>query len=942
MNKKLKKYFLILFPVFGLLIGSDLYSQYYYFGRNKVQYTEFKWQIYKTEHFDIYYYPEMQHLAEIGAKFAEQSYELMEVKFNINVNRRIPLIFYSTHLHFEQTNVTPGFIPEGVGGFFEYMKGRVVIPFSGSVSQFRRVIQHEIVHVFMHTKISRVLKDHRLPFERYPPLWFVEGLAEYWSSEWDDQAEMIIRDAVLQDYIVGLDDIDQISGTFVMYKVGQHILSYIAEKYGEEKILLLMENIWKANYFSDVLKTTIGKNYEEFDEKYIYDLKKKYYPLFTNLDQPSAASQEILGEGFNSKPVFYKHNDTSEVIFTGNHTGYTSIYRKDLSKGKKLKLLLQGEKTDEFESFHMFSSKISINKNGILCFTTKSGETDVLHLYNVEQEEIVRTYKFSGLIMISSPSWAADNERIVLSGVDKGGFNDLYIFNTRDESLKRLTNDIYDDRDPVFSPDGKKIVFSSDRSSYQKYNLFLMDLEKNEISYLTFGNENYFAPVYSQDGSKIFFTTTLDGIQNIWAIDMNQIKDSSLTANFEREIRKITNFTTPATDPAITDDDGMVFIAFEKYRFQVRKIDNISQRYDTAKIRYTMDLREIGQPWTINVPAANDDQNVVPYRESYDLDFAVSQVSTDPVFGSSAGAVVALSDMLGNDQYYFLIYNNAQTKSEILESFNIAISRIALMQRTNYAYGIFHFSGRRYDLMDPDEFYWERVFGGYFAFSYPLSVFRRIEASTQISNSDKDTYFKERKALLLSNSVSFISDNSIWCPTGPIDGNRIFLTLAYTTDIKTQNVNYYTVMADYRNYLRLSQGMAFASRFQVYWNEGKEARRFFMGGSWDLRGYNRWSLRGKKLWLTSQELRFPLINSIGVKFPFGGIGFGAIRGALFFDAGSVWDDKYEETLGSFGLGARLNLFGALALRFDTGYLIENNFKKLSKKLFTQFFFGWDF
>ncbi|MGH2567644.1 MAG: hypothetical protein ACRDGA_04845, partial [Bacteroidota bacterium] len=98
-----------------------------------MQYTDFEWKVLKTEHFDIYYYPEMTELAQRGAYFAEESYKALEQKFNHNVASRIPLIFYSSHLHFQQTNVTPGFIPEGVGGFFEFLKGRVVIPYDGSI-----------------------------------------------------------------------------------------------------------------------------------------------------------------------------------------------------------------------------------------------------------------------------------------------------------------------------------------------------------------------------------------------------------------------------------------------------------------------------------------------------------------------------------------------------------------------------------------------------------------------------------------------------------------------------------------------------------------------------------------------------------------------------------------------------------------------------------------
>ena len=125
----------------------------YHFGRNKIQYSDFDWQVMRTKHFDIYYYPEMTELAEMGAFFAEEAYEELESRFEFSLNHRVPMIFYSSNLHFKQTNVTPGFIPDGVGGFFEFMKGRVVVPANGDIHRFRRVIRHEIVHVFTHSKV---------------------------------------------------------------------------------------------------------------------------------------------------------------------------------------------------------------------------------------------------------------------------------------------------------------------------------------------------------------------------------------------------------------------------------------------------------------------------------------------------------------------------------------------------------------------------------------------------------------------------------------------------------------------------------------------------------------------------------------------------------------------------------------------------------------------
>lgn len=931
-----------------LLIGlwaAGAQAQFFYFGRNKVQYTNFEWHVLKTEHFDIYYYPEMKDLAERGAYFAEESYKILEVKFNHTLNQRVPLIFYSSHLHFQQTNTIGGFIPEGVGGFFEFLKGRVVIPSDGSTSAFKHVIRHELVHVFMHAKISRVMIDHRKPQDRFPPLWFTEGLAEFWSTTWDTQADMVMRDAVLNDIVVGLNDMDRIYGTYLMYKEGQNVLQYIARTYGEEKILLLMENFWKESSFSEVLKITIGKNYKEFDEEWVYALKKQYYPLLARSDLPLVVTKSVAKEGFNSKPVVFEHDTTREVYFIGNRTGYTGIYKKTLDSKDPDEPdinVIRGEQTDEFEAFHPFRSGIDISTDGVLAFVTKSGEHDALHLYDIHSESVVQTFRFNSLVSIGSTSWAPDGVRVAFSAIDMSGNNDLYILNTETQELRKLTNDYYDDRHPAWSPRGDRIAFSSDRTPYGaqgSYNLFLYDLASGTIDYLTYGPENALSPSWSKDGSKLAFTCDADGAQNVWIIDMEKRFGQGL-----RSMTRVTSFTTASFDPTWTQSGDLVFAVFEKFSFQIRMVRNILAVYDTSTTVELIDLFHKEKPWEARSIAGVSEVQSFRYEGDYSLDIAQSAISTDPVFGTAGGAFLALSDLLGNDQYYFLLYNTAQSQDELLSSFNLAISRVSLGQRTSYAYGIYRFSGRRYDLTDRDRYFFERAFGGYFALSYPLTRFQRIETSVSLTNSNKeiDGTIEDRKALLLSNAISFTHDNSLWGPSGPLDGSRFNITLAFTSDIQYSNVNYFSAIFDYRTYLRLSQRSALASRFWIFYNDGKESRRFVMGGSWDLRGFRRWSIRGEKLWLTSHELRFPFIDQFAVRFPFGGISFWSIRGALFVDVGSAWDTKYLETLGSFGGGLRMNLGGVLVLRYDVGKRIEDNFRRIQDGLFHQFFFGWDF
>ncbi|MBE0645862.1 MAG: PD40 domain-containing protein [Bacteroidetes bacterium] len=916
------------------------HAQFLPFGRNKVQYANFDWQILKTEHFDIYYYPEMEELAGKGAHFAEESYGKLERDFNFTVGHRIPLIFYSSPIHFQQTNVTPGFIPDGVGGFFEFIKGRVVIPSSGSMEQFRHVINHELVHVFMHNKLEWTLRNNGQRTDRYLPLWFVEGLAEYYSTEWDAQAEMVLRDAVLSGYFAPLSYIYAISGSFLMYKEGQDALGFIAREYGREKIVQLVDNFWMSEDFQEVMRLTIGVGYEAFDRAWLRDLRRRIYPLVETHDRPSDAATPIVREGFNAKPVYYTRGDSSYVVYIANNTGYSGVYMKSLTGGE-IKLLLEGEKTDRFEAFHLFGSRMSVSRDGMLAFVTKSGESDVLHLYDLDAERLVQTLSFDGLVMIGSPSWNPDGTQIVFSALNEAGEQDLYSVETGTRGLTRLTHDLYDDRDPAWSPEGDRIVFTSDRGpggNHGRQQLYLLDLESGALRYLTQDSSSYASPAWSGDGSSIVCTSDRDGTHNLYVIPLSD------TGTLLPPVRQLSHFTTAAFDPVWTPKGDVIFSAYDGANFQILGLRKIAAKLDSLTAVYEPRSARSVEPWSVPSISGTTVSSRISYEKEYQIDIAQSAISTDPVFGTLGGAVLSMSDVLGDDRYYFLISNSAQTSSELFSSFNIAVSHLSLARKTPYSYGVFHYAGRRYDLLDPDLYFYERAYGGFFAVAYPLSKFRRFEGSFSFSNSDKEalTDVRQRKALLLTNSISYVKDNALYYWTGPIDGNRFNVTLSYTTDLRYSNVNYYSVMFDYRRYFRLGLRSAVATRFEFLYNHGKEARRYFLGGSWDLRGWPRWSIRGTKRWITSYELRFPVLDRVGFDFPFGSITLGVLRGAIFFDAGNSWDNDYSETLGSIGAGLRFSLFGVLVLRYDIGKRIENNFTHLQNDIFTQFFFGWDF
>src|SRR5207245_2003244 len=88
-----------------------------YYGKNKVTYDTFAWRVYKSPHFEVYYYPEFeQHLARV-VSYAESAYQKISSALKHEISSSIPIILYKTHSEFEETNLFAGFVPDGVAAF---------------------------------------------------------------------------------------------------------------------------------------------------------------------------------------------------------------------------------------------------------------------------------------------------------------------------------------------------------------------------------------------------------------------------------------------------------------------------------------------------------------------------------------------------------------------------------------------------------------------------------------------------------------------------------------------------------------------------------------------------------------------------------------------------------------------------------------------------------
>ena len=248
--------------IFAVVLSATGYAQETYFGKNKVRYKDFNWEFIQTRHFDIHFYEDAYPTAKFTATVLESAYVEITEELNYVIQKRVPVFVYNSHNDFQQTNIISSLIPEGVGGFTEAFKNRIVIPFSGSYEEFRHVLHHELTHAIVYDMIYGNMFSSLLSRQRLfnLPLWYAEGFAEYSSRHgWDYFSDMFVRDATINNYLRP----PWMLGGFLAYKQGQAMVKYIAETYGEEQLGKILKKGKVHLTMNRALKESIGKTEEE-------------------------------------------------------------------------------------------------------------------------------------------------------------------------------------------------------------------------------------------------------------------------------------------------------------------------------------------------------------------------------------------------------------------------------------------------------------------------------------------------------------------------------------------------------------------------------------------------------------------------------------------------------------------------------------------------------
>ena len=431
------------------------------FGQNRVQYKEFGWSYYQTEHFMVYFYLGGQDVGKFTILDAEKELTSIENQMEYKLNDPVDILVYNNLSDLKQSNIGYGVELNNTGGTTKIIGNKMFVYFDGNHQNLQKQIREGIASIFLQNmmfggNIQEVVQNAVLL--KLPP-WFKEGLTSYIGQTWSTDLDNRLRDGILSERYKKMNKLTGLDARFA----GHALWHYIAEKYGDATIpnLLYLTRINRSmeSGFSFVL----GKSTKDF--------LAEFYAYYENLYEQESAGKELPKESevirkkerrnfvYNQLHV---SSDASNIAFVRNDLGKYKVCLKDL-KSEKTKTLFKGGFKSISQPIDYTQPVLAFDPTGkkLSLVYEKRGKVGLI-TYDLEEKKKEKRYiaNFQKVLSISY----SDANTLVLSAINRGQ-SDIFTLNIRSSKFEQITNDFYDDLNPRFVklPNRQGIVFSSNR-----------------------------------------------------------------------------------------------------------------------------------------------------------------------------------------------------------------------------------------------------------------------------------------------------------------------------------------------------------------------------------------------------------------------------------------------------------------------------------------------
>ena len=930
--KKIKKLPVVtLFLVLLFATSSFVFPQYYfYYGKNKVIKQTFKWKTLETANFKIYYYTPKASLIKKVAAAAEHSYKTISDYLTIKVKRKTPLVFYSTAIDFELTNII-GYVPSGAVAFADPSTYRVVVQGDASFDQLARTITHELGHIFEYEIMGRKA--------RYisPPLWIMEGFPEFMAGTWGQFYLLTVRDRVLNGRIPLLNksgdlDTPYYNSRTIPYDFGHAIYEFLDEKFGKRGIKKLLYSLRGGFLFRG--KRNILKIFDYTPKIFNYEFGKylrQRFKAFETKENPEDYSY-LIGPDF---PFYFSFShqispsgELLAVLTVNAKRGTLDIVLLSMKDGKVIKTLTPGfnSKYDsinlKFDPTDGTSFAWNKSSNEIAFFARKAWD-NYLVVIDILSGKILKRIKIKGIQDPSSPLFfPGDKDKIYFTGQESTK-SYVYSIDLKTRNVSKHTEGYLFIKAINISQDGKRIVFSAKADRY--YKLYLGTVDKPEMAkQITFGDYNDITPVFSKDRRYIYYTSDELGSYNINAIDLQ-----------EKMLYRYTDVKTgnffPLEIPG--EKDKVVMTSFYKGSFSLYKKD-ISTPLEKRSIEFEdIDKVELAkkEPPEIADIDIKYEGKYKPFKKLYIKSLPPLSISIGTDGGLWGYSYLNLTDTLGDHNFIFLASSFYGYRSYRMAYLNQG--RRLQLYASLFAYKQLYYSNPYdpYGYYSYDSRYYRTLrslYGGEVGFYYPFSRAYRLEATASLYKQQENiddilyqgdlTYGQYFDGMVAPIRFSLVGETTRFANYGPNMGHTFKVSYQKYIKFGSDFLDAYTLEADFRKYFRLDNYTLLALRLSGSKSGGKNALLFWTGGNNTFRAIDFYRLTGQNIFLFNAEFRFPLVHAAAT--PLGIIG--PIRGVFFFDLGGAWYNgekfkmfeegegiRLEDGISSYGFGIQFFLFG---------------------------------
>lgn len=951
----------VAFCLFGLsLLPLPLWAQW------KVPLNPTEWKVVRTERFLIHYQKGSYLTAVEAARIAQSEAPRIESLLRHRLHHRIKIFLYPSDQDFQSNSILPGIPSESTGGFTDFARHRVVLPFNGNYQDLRHVLVHEIVHAYQFD-----IADDTNP--GIFPLWLMEGMCEYFSLGWDAQTDARIRDLMIHGRMPGLWELHTgQANPYMNYKGGQAIMEFIAQRWGPQRIGFFYKELISLRDLELAFESAFGMSAASFDLEWKKYLAQKYAVVLEENKKadPRFSDQTfryVDGLGFQLRPVFspdgkYFAYLSYDGIFPALFLQRVGQPGMDESKRNERMVLLRQLRSSDFEQWYPLTNRISFGPQNTLIVATRSSGKPGIAQVSIKDGDMVRfiplPFDMVHFPVFVPPSDDETEESILFTGVVQG-VSDLYRLDWQSGHLSRLTRDGFYESDPM-DMDGC-VYFVSDApatassapgtyapSAQRNRNLF-RKCGDGAATKITDLQGDVSRPAPGKECS-LYFLSNHEGVRNVYRLPDACRRSRPASA---RDLDRITASSTevlsldsgrqksdsPGTQPI--GDPSLLLSRLEEGALEVRMVEPEDGQLNTERSASVPTF--LPSNYSLDPLLPNGAMSVESYTADYDPLLRLSRPPILFITGASdsegntsvAGAAYfALADDSGFHDLEGLI-----TYQDRPSNLNVDLRYGYSRWRTKFYTGLYSSRGTfaLFSFLDfsLNQLLYNPYFrlidqqstGAYAAFYYPLHKFGAVSATYEVAREekifaqpepeqrDREDVFQNRQSFTLQ----YTFDNTVNSVYGPLDGQA--LRLSYSVPIRPSGTerNVFVTGAEYRFYHLFDDYSLFAFRLLGARVSGGDAENYplSVGGYYTIRGYDFLEFEGRNAFVVNLEYRFTFIQQLifGVPVRWSP---GLVRGSIFLDAGAAFDDykRFQAFDGDVGVTRDLNVSFGVGLHWS--------------------------